>query len=256
MEHRKRSKEARVSRPWAGGPGVALTLLFLSNSCGKFEQEPSELDGTSAREAVEIVVLSIAPDQPPGPDEPPRVELAQLKEDGSMTPLSGQYLAAEEFRRGAAAVTVARELHLVHPDGSHSVLARETDGLPARDVDGSLVFAARFGETVEIHRLNPDGKNRRLATFGGTATQLTPQTDGTVFFVGAASGGVAGLWVVDSGAARCVTNCNLRAGKQWGDAYQTPPRDLTTLQVSEDRVQWSTADGKTESASLYDKGAP
>ena len=229
---------------------MAAAGLLLCAGCGKFEQEPSGLNAESARETVQIVVLSVTPDQPPGPDESPRVELAQLKKDGSMTPLSGQYLGAEEFRRGAAAVTVARELHLVHPDGSHSVLARETDGLPVREGDGSVVFAARFGETVEIHRLHADGKNRRLASFAGTATQLTPQGDGSIFFVGAATGGVAGLWLADQSGARCITNCELKAGKEWGDAYQASPRDLTTIHTLDGRVQWSTVGGETESAPL------
>jgi hypothetical protein len=170
--------------------------------------------------------------------------------DGSLSPLAGDYIDAVEFRRGQAAVTRQRQLQLVRSDGSRSLLAHVVDGLPTRAQDGSLWFAARFGSTVEIYRLTQPGSLQRLASLRGSATRLSPQSDGSLLFVGSELGGVAGVWIVDGHGARCLTNCELRVGRPWGDAYRALPADVATLSKVGDRVEWQTAEGSWLSLQL------
>jgi len=193
---------------------------------------------------------------PEGSDGEPRVTLASRKSDGSLAALGGEYLHAVSFRRGMAAVTVARELELVRPDGSRSVLARELDGLPSAAADGSLVYAARSAEFVELYRLTAAGSIDRVASFRGTATRLAPQSDGSIVFTGAVHGGVVGVWIADDGGTRCLTNCALRAGEPWGDGYRAPPGDVDKVRISGATVQWQAADGSWDAEPLNVEARP
>jgi len=181
-----------------------------------------------------------------GTDDPPRVTLVRQHPDGTRSEMPGEYVDAVEFRDGQAAVTRHRELFLVRANGARSVLARRLDGLPTRASDGSLVYAARFGDVVELHRLTVDGELQRLASFRGSATRLAPQTDGRVVFVGSESGGVSGVWIADARGARCLTNCDLRVGKPWGSSYRPPPGEVETVSLVGDHVEWLTPGGNLE----------
>jgi hypothetical protein len=181
------------------------------------------------------------------------VVLARRAQDGTTTPLPGKYVSAIEFRDGRAAVTRDRELHLVSADGSTSVLAQQVDGLPSQASDGALVYAARFGASVEIYWLSTNGNNRRLASFAGSATRLSPRADTAVVFVGAKSGGVSGIWIANAKGARCLTNCKLGAGRPWTDGYRPPPGDTGTVRIFADRVEWQDAEGRAQVAPLGEK---
>src|SRR5690606_19490782 len=228
--------------------GAALARA-TSVRCGQLESGPVEA-GVSQPQPGRVVATRMQNSAPDGTDAPPRVSLARLTEDGAVVPIPGDYVHAVAFRVGQAAVTGARELYLVRGDASKSLLARHVDGLPAQADDGALVYTARFGDTVEIHWLSLDGTNHRLASFQGSATRLSPQGERQVVFVGAKRGGVSGTWIADAQGARCLTNCALRVGKPWGDAYRAPPGDGSKVRIVGYTVEWQTAQGAWDSATL------
>jgi len=228
--------------------GASLACGWLTMACGQVELDPR--DAAQAEPATERSVRLVVvrpPVQPTGPDAAPRVRLARRESDGSLVELPEEFLDALEFRRGAVVVTLQRALLLVHPDGSSSLLAREADGLPARASDGSIAYPARFGDVVEVHWLTVGGENQRLTSFHGIATRVAPKQDRTVVFIGAVPGGVVGVWVADASGARCVTNCGLRTGQPWGDAYVSPPPDTSRVDFDGQRVRWQASTGTWES---------
>ena len=111
-----------------------------------------------------------------------------------------------------------------------------------------LVETARYGDVVELHRLYRNGTQHRLGSLRGSATRLSPRSDGKVVFIGSELGGVSGIWIADSHGIRCLTNCDLRVGRPWGDAYRTLPGETDTVRFVESRVEWQTAEGRSEFA--------
>lgn len=240
----------RENRKEPGRCATALAAAWLAAAgCGQVERSPLETGVPAPEPGAKIVAVEVEA-RAAGPDAAPRIELALRGQDGSLTPIAGEYIDAVEFRTGVAAVTPGRELELVRPDGSRSILARELDGLPARASDGALVYAARFDDAVEICRLSPEGNHRCHASFRGTATRLAPQRDGQVVFVGARTGGVSGVWIADASGVRCLTNCAIRAGEPWGDGYRPPPGDAASIRIGSGHVEWRTAEGSRQSAPL------
>lgn len=220
--------------------GAAMSLF----SCGQVERSTPVAPETRGS----IVVLRPESATPTGPDAPPRVTLARRGPEGALSHLAGAYLDALEFRDGVAAVALDRSLQLLHADGSRSLVAKDLDGLPALDSDGSLFYAARFGERVELYRLQSDGTQHRLASFRGSATRLSPRSDGTVVFIGSKFGGVSGIWIAEPRGPRCLTNCDLRVGQPWGAAYRALPGETESVRFVGSKVEWQTADGRSESA--------
>lgn len=221
--------------------GAALSLW----ACGQVERSRTS-SARAAPDAGAIVVLRPADATPAGLDAPPRVTLAQRGPNGRLVPLRGEYLAAIEFRGGVAAVTLDRELQLLRANGSRSLLAKEVAGLPVLDGEGALVYVARFGAVVELYRLGRDGTQRRLASLRGSATRLSPRSDGTVVFIGSELGGVSGIWIADSHGARCLTNCDLRVGQPWGHSYRALPGETDTVRFVGSTIEWTTAEGRSE----------
>lgn len=227
---------------------VFLSTAWLAiGACGQVEQTPAS---TGPAAAARVVATKSELGAPEGSDAAPRIQLERVDANGSTTLLSTAYVDAVEFRDGQAAVTKAGELQLLASDGSRSLVARHIDGLPTRAADGSLVYAARFGQVVEVYSLSAEGAIRRVASFRGSATRLSPQPDGSVVFVGALVGGVSGVWIADSQGVRCLTNCALRAGARWGDVYRAPPGDAASIRVVAGHVRWQTADGDWQSVSI------
>lgn len=229
---------------------VLLGAALSFPGCGQVERSPASSTGAAAETLGAIVVLRPANATPAGLDAPPRVTLAQRGSNGRLVPLRGEYLQAIEFRGGVAVVTLERELQLLRTNGSRSLVANEVDGLPVLDREGSLVYAARFGEVVELYRLGRDGKQRRLASLRGSATRLSPRSDGTLVFIGAELGGVSGIWIADSHGARCLTNCGLRVGQAWGDSYRALPGETDTVRFVGSKIEWTTAEGRSEFVSV------
>jgi hypothetical protein len=247
----RRTFDSLGARSRARFPALALPLASIAlgiTACGQVDRSATASPAAPTPTAA-IEIRAVDDDSPPGPDAPPRVELFASTGDARRA-VAGRFVHAVPFRNGAAAVTTERQLTLVHPDGTSSVLAHEVDGLPARASDGSLVYAERFGEVVEIHSLSVAGDNRRLATVRGSATRLAPQPDGAVIFTGALLGKVQGVWVVDGRGTRCLSNCNLQVGRPFDGAFRPLPAEASVVRVVGRRVEWQTAEGTSESAPL------
>ncbi len=239
---------------WSSVPlrrALASAVWLATLACGQVESTPVA-SSVPKRGRFDVVAVTAESAPLEGTDAPPEVRLMLRSSDGSLLRIAGDYVHAVEFRDGQAAVTRDRALHLVKSDGSRSLLAREVDGLPTRAGDGSLLFAARFGAIVEIYRLSAQGTLQRLASLKGSATRLSAQSDGSVVFVGSKLGGVSGVWVASHKRARCLTNCELRVGEPWGDAYLAPPSDPTTMRKLPDRVEWQTPEGAQLSVPVGD----
>ena len=137
-------------------------------------------------------------------------------------------LFVERFRDGAALVDPERRLYQVWPL-ERRMLATNVSALAS---DGErLVYVRDGGDGLSI-RLH-DGASERVLARGLASAGVLKLEAERVLFVGAANGGVAGIWQasVHGAEASCVTNCDLRAGQPWGDAFVPPPTDPELLEA-------------------------
>jgi hypothetical protein len=130
---------------------------------------------------------------------------------------------------GAALIDAQGRLYQVWPDGRRRMLAANVGAIAS---DGErLVFVVEdnLEAVIRLH----DG-NQAVHVAGGLASagmmRLDPEH---VVFVGAAPGGVAGVWTaaLDGSGAQCVTNCTLRTGEPWLDDFIPPPTDPAELEA-------------------------
>lgn len=187
---------------------------------------------------------------PGGTDTPPRFALALRATDGTRMPLEARALAHVTFNSGVAVVDSERRLLIVSSDGARRVLAEQAGAPPARGSRGELVYVAQKDTGAEVHVLEAGSSDRVVASGIASAGLLAPQPDGSILFVGARNGGVAGLWIISAGTSRCLTNCELETGEPWGDRFVPPPGDTAAIKVEGTRVQWEAFDGKRYDAPL------
>jgi len=131
-------------------------------------------------------------------------------------------------------------------EGAPRLIARSVSSPPWVGVD-RIVYASEVGDTVELRALAQGAETtlaRGLASAG--MYRLGPDAQG-LFFVGAKNGGVAGLWFArfDADEARCLTNCELRTGQPWGDAFVPPPGSAESLEFDGDDVRYVEMNGQT-----------
>jgi hypothetical protein len=228
----------RILRAWiAVAACVASAGVLALGGCA----EPRSSGQPRAAEATQVTapaspvraikVLAVEDDTPPGGDGAPRMTLAFELTDGTRVPIEAEATAYARYRQGVALVDRQRRLVLVTPDGAQRVLARQSGAPPVRGPSGALVYVARYDLVAEVHVLGVDGRDRIVATGLAAAGTLTPQRDGSLVFVGARAGGVAGVWRAsqDGRPAQCLTNCELRTGVDWGDGFVPLPRDEAEL---------------------------
>ena len=181
---------------------------------------------------------------PPGSDAPPRtrVELGGARRDA---------IAQVQLGDAIAYVAPDRRLVLLSPRDERE-LAAEIGGSPVTDGE-LLVWAEPRGPGAELRVLRRDADApTTLATLPGPLAPLAI-TGGHVVLVGAANGGVAGLWVLavrDAAQPVCVTNCALRAGRPWGDEYVPPPADGDSITIDGARITYVDAEGALHEAQL------
>lgn len=190
-----------------------------------------------------IAESSLERASPPAHDAPPRtrVELSGRTRD-----------AIAEVRLGDSIAYVAPDLRLVllSPDGERE-LAAEVGGSPVTDGE-ILVWAEPRDIGAELRVLRPGAEPSTLAALPGVLAPLAI-TSGHIALVGAANGGVAGLWMIatqDGAEPVCVTNCALRAGRPWGSEYVPPPGDGVSITIDGDRITYVDAEGTRRDATL------
>ena len=232
---------------WALALGLGLAL----GACASATPAPQAAELRQRAPSPEVEVVSQRDDTPEAGDGAPLLTLAFRLADGTRVPIEGEAVAFTPFRDGAAITTPERSLWLVSPDGARRRLAVQSAAPPALEADGALLYAALYGETAELHRLTLEGRDTVIARDLRGVGLLAPQPDGSVLFVGASAGGVAGLWVVDGDqAARCVTNCGLRTGQDWGESFIPAPPSADAIQREGDQVRWPGPDGALITVSL------
>jgi len=155
-------------------------------------------------------------------DAAPRLRVA-FRRDGQTTPVDRDATAlVARWRDGAALIDPQRRLYQVWPDGRRRMLAPNALAL---GTDGQrLAYAVERLHAVEL-RVHDGESERTWATGLASAARLTFVGD-RVRFIGAANGGVAGVWEADASGATCRTNCELRTGGDWAGRYVAPPSDL------------------------------
>jgi hypothetical protein len=214
----------------------------------------SEPSATSAVRDEDVESKREHDEVPGGSDTPPRFTLALRAADGTRVPLESRALAHVTFGGGIALVDSERRLITISADGARRVLADEAGAPPARGSRGELLYVAQKDSGAELHVLETGGADRVIASGLASAGLLAPQADGTIFFVGAKNGGVAGLFSIKGGETRCLTNCDLKTGQPWGDRFVPPPGDTAAIELKGERVEWDAFDGKRYGVSL--RGAP
>ena len=204
----------------------------------------------SARAALErgatITVLRTVSEPPPGGDGPTIVELEITRGDARR---AVRAIGAEPFGDAALVLFEDRSLSRlsVGPDGAEAI-DTGVDFVPVLAPDASAFAYARTGDGL-AHALVVQGAQGSLVLAEGLASigALRFVDPATLVFVGARSGGVAGLWiarVAGDARASCLTNCSLRTGEPWGDAFVPPPVELDTLEIDGDALRFVDARGE------------
>jgi hypothetical protein len=229
---------------------VSITCVLVLAACAQprsaGEGEPGSRTPRLARDARApsevrgIRVVAVEDDAPQGGDGAPRMTLAFELADGTERAIEGQATAYARFRDGVALVDRERRLVLVTADGARRVLAQQSGAPPVQGPGGELAYVARYGLVAELHVLRPDGRDRIVASGLADAGTLVPQRDGSVLFVGARPGGVAGVWRASAEGqtdARCLTNCELRTGTDWSDRFVALPTDAAAMQRQAEQAE-------------------
>jgi hypothetical protein len=212
---------------------VAVLALLLPLGCSP---DPAS---TAALRQAEVAIREGAAG-PEGSDAPPRVEVTVRAADGRTLERAG--IAAARLAGGAAIVLADRTMVAIDGAGEERVLAGEVEGAPIADDGGARIAFVDAGE---------------LRVADGTSVRTVARTPGPmspvrwigdhIVLIGGVNGGVAGVWIADSTdrgdrELRCVTNCALRAGTDWGGAY-VPPPDPATIAIEGSAVSFELPDG-------------
>lgn len=200
---------------------------------------------------VEIVRVVSAP--PAGGDGPAIVELAITRGDARRT-----------LPRAIGGVAFGDAALVLLPDRSLARLTAEPDGVAAIDTsvdfvpvvspDGAAFAYARSDDGLAHALIVQSARGTRILAAGLASIGALRFVDAErLVFVGARSGGVAGLWIArttSEARASCLTNCALRTGQPWGDAFVPPPTDLDSLRLEGETLRFVDANGETRTASV------
>lgn len=211
-------------------------------------QAPGPTASHSALEGADtLVFLERVTESAHGSDQRPLNALAWRSTDGRLDPIDLPEPAMHAVALGELVYWVdgAHRLHRFE-GGADELLA---EGVFARPIaNGERVFFVQgdTGEAQTIHWHDVHGDDGRLATDLYQLGSLAAAPDDSALLgVGSVNGGVAGLWVIPlDGEPRCLSNCGLRVGRPWGDAFVAPPGDASGLTFDGDEVHWDTPAGR------------
>lgn len=199
-------------------------IVFLIAGCAS--EIPSA--GTVGALQSPQVLVAISPAAPTRGDERPRTPVAFRDAEGNLSPVGDASVFLPRWLDGAALIDAGR-LYQVWPDGRRRMLAANVAAIAS---DGErLVFVVEDNLEAVI-RLHDGSQVMQVA--GGLASAGVMRLDAErVIFVGAAPGGVAGVWTapLDGSGPRCATNCTLRTGEPWLDDFVPPPSDPAELEA-------------------------
>lgn len=161
-------------------------------------------------------------------DQVPRVRVGFQFPDGRVTAIDREAIElVPRWRDGAALIDPERRLYQVWPDGNRRMLTRDAYALAT---DGGLLAYAVVPDLHGELRVH-DGEHERTLARELASIGLLRVDGDRVLFVGAAPGGIAGVWVADDAGARCITNCDLSTGEPWQDRFEPPPTDPALLEA-------------------------
>jgi len=231
---------------------VVLTVLIpLAAACAPAEPDAPELAAASLERTPELVETGTRWAPPQGADGAPQVDLAWRDADGTLRawPDIGPIVTATPCIDGALGVAADGTLWWVGVDGRAEVWDHGVTGTPAVSPDGAaMAWVTRETGLVQL-RTNHEQRTRETGLETVGLLRFSP--DGAhVLLVGASSSGVAGvhaLSLAGDDGARCLSNCQLRAGQPWGAAFVPPPRAAADLVFDGSQVRWSV-DGRTFAA--------
>lgn len=181
----------------------------------------------------------------PGSDERPLYSLAWRHPDGHVEPI--------ELPPVMHAVALDGEVYWVDRShrlhrGADEILAEGVFARPIVRGERLVYVTGGAGEPQTIHWRDDHGGGE-LGTELYQLGALAPAPDGSALLgVGSLDGGVAGVWVVplDGDEARCLSNCDLRVGSDWGERFVAPPGAADGLTFDGDHVRWDTPAGRVE----------
>jgi len=172
-----------------------------------------------------------------GLDRPPSVELP-----------GADAIARADLAGAILWVDRERTLHLRDRDGDR-VIAGEIGGRPIADAQGSIAaWSEPRDPSGAIVRTLRGGSIETIAEISGAASPIAV-IDDRVILVGSENGGVAGIWIAERDRLICVTNCALRAGQPWGDAFVPPPAD-GSIAIDGETIEYVDATGIARAARI------
>lgn len=252
-----------------GGQAVVLSATLVAMSCERPESAQlasastagNVVDSTDPTGRVlgrlrdrQLVVRRVTYRGPEGSDAPEQIEIAWRFPRGTTQPvdLGAPVLAAAVWRDSVLATTPSEALVRLASDGRTLELDRSVIGELAVSEDGrALAYARSTGNEGElVVRRDEDPASGAVTIARGFASigAMRFSDDGAlVCFVGARNGGVLGVHVARSTSdegVRCLTNCTLRTGEDWGGAFVEVARDAASLRCSASEVSWTSRDGR------------
>jgi len=243
---------------------AVLTAALAVVGCAPVEAPaPAGEERGALAQDRELVTIRTVWEAPTGADGASLFEVGWRDAAGEVRPLPlpEPVVAAVAWGGEAAVVDRHHEIWLVSDDGTRQRLGRGVMGPPAVSDDGSIIAYAEVHDLVaEVRtRRAPRGMPRVVASDvqSAGAFRFSPEGD-HLLFVGSRPGGVAGVFVAElrrGGHERCLTNCALRAGRPWGDAFIPLPPSPESLEISDAEVSW-TVDGQQYAAPLRREASP
>lgn len=219
---------------------LRLGLLLLLTGCAP----ASQTTGAELAQAEGAHLVVTARFAANGPDAPERLQVAFRRGDDVGPPLDRQAIGwVPQWADGAAIVDPEGRLYEVSPGGDRRMLERGVVGPLSAD-GGRLAYTTESGflTDLKVH----DGQAAEVWARGLAAAGVLRLSGERLFFVGGPPGAVVGLWEARAdGPPRCWSNCGLRTGTDFRDAFVAPPGRAEDITPLGDGVRWVDPSGAT-----------
>lgn len=233
-----------VARACLGG--LALTIGCASAELAEAPARRAELA------ALELERGPTVWSPPQGADGPSHFEVGWAP-GGPVFPAPAT--ASRAWGDAAAVLDGERALHRFHRDGRVEPIADRVSGMIVSGDGQRLAYTTGdvYGPMDVRIVSDDDGETRVVAREVLAPSLLSFEQSGSVLFLLAAGpGGVMGLHVIEldgAPALRCLTNCALRTGTAWGDAFVAPPAAWDEVIVDASTVRYRDESGQPTSVS-------